>query len=68
MFVACDNDDGEKLDLHVFADTPEAAIEDWRVYFELDDDELPERIFEVPTAGTGAQSWFGAVKQIWGSK
>jgi hypothetical protein len=49
-FVVHDNDDGENLDLFVWSEALDAVIDHWRSYYELDDDEQPERIFEISMA------------------
>jgi hypothetical protein len=59
FFIAHYNDDGESLELFVWSETLVAVADQWRSYYELDDDELPERIFEISIAALkpGAVEW-----------
>jgi hypothetical protein len=50
-FVAHTNDDGDNLDLFVWAVTPRACIGHWRVYYRAGD-ELPTIIYRVPSSST----------------
>jgi len=54
-FVTHAIDANADLDLLVWAETPEDALDHWRSYFVLDDDAQPRNLFEIadtaPRAG-----------------
>jgi hypothetical protein len=71
FFVSASNEDGESQELFVWAETVDAVADHWRDYFQLDDgeesdelydDEQPDRIFEIPIAAPrpGPVEWYAA--------
>lgn len=49
FLVSHESDDGDSLDLFVWAPFSSLAVVFWREYYELEDDEQPAAVFNIPT-------------------
>jgi hypothetical protein len=61
-FVDHEDDVGYNLNLFVWSKTSDGVADQWRTYFELDEGQQPDRIFEIPIGAPkpGPVRWYSS--------